>query len=289
MIRSIPFLIREAYVNLMRHGIMTAAAISSLAVALSLCGSFFIAAWQVRHLAQKTVDAFEVRVFCRADLPQSELGPIKRKLLDIRGVKQVIFISREDSFKTQMKSMPIDTTGIPNLFPHTLLVKLGDPKAAADVAFQAKSWHGEVESVDVPEDELRTVVRIGDFLRNLGIIGGFLLGGGALLVVMNTIRLSVHARRREVHIMRIVGATAGFIRLPMVVEGMIHGLAGGLAASLILYGAGFYVRKLTEPIPIIVMYAAKIAPLPVGGAIIGAGVLLGMVGSLMSLQRYLKL
>jgi cell division transport system permease protein len=89
--------------------------------------------------------------------------------------------------------------------------------------------------------------------------------------------------------MRIVGATAGFIRLPLVLEGMIHGLAGGLAASLILYGAGFYVRKLTEPIPIIVMYAAKIAPLPVGGAIIGAGVLLGMVGSLMSLQRYLKL
>jgi hypothetical protein len=60
-------------------------------------------------------------------------------------------------------------------------------------------------------------------------------------------------------------------------------------AETAIYGAGFYVRKLTEPIPIIVMYAAKIAPLPVGGAIIGAGVLLGMVGSLMSLQRYLKL
>lgn len=289
MIRSIPFLIREAYVNLMRHGFMTVAAVTSLAVVLSLCGSFFLAAWQIKGLATKTIDAFEVRVFCKAALKIDELKPIKQRLLAIRGVKNVIFISSGDAFKIEMKAMPIDTKGIPNFFPHTLLVKLSDAKAATDVAYQAKTWKSEVESVDIPEEELKTVIRIGDFLRNIAIIGGILLGSGAILVVINTIRLSVHARKREIHIMRIVGATGGFIRFPLVVEGIIHGLAGGILASLLVYAGGLYVVKLTQPIQIIALYSEPLPPLPVAGVIVCTGIALGVLGSILSLQKYLKM
>ncbi len=288
MTRALPFLLREAWVNLRRHGLMTVAAITTIGVALTLIGAFYLTFTQLRTMSRRTVDAFEMRVFCRPKLSSARLRNVQEKLLTLPGVADVRYRSKEDAFADAAKSLPIDTEGLPNLMPDTFVVKLRSAEGTAATAATIRGWMGEVDNVDVPEEELKVVLRLADFIRNLGLLGGALLLFGALVVVVNTIRLSVFSRRREIQIMKIVGATPGFIRLPMLIEGLIHGVLGAVLASLALSGLLRYTDTLTAAIPLLASYLEPIAlPSFVGVLIVGGG-LLGAGGAWLSLHRYLR-
>ena len=111
---------------------------------------------------------------------------------------------------------------------------------------------------------------------------------GALVVVSNTIRLSVFNRRREIRIMQIVGAAPWFIRLPLFVEGLIHGLLGGAIACASLYGVDRSARALiTDVIPMLTRYFARVDMPLFCTVILGIGATIGAIGSLLSIHRYL--
>jgi cell division transport system permease protein len=287
VIRSFPFLLREALINLRRHGLMTVAAVTTIAVALSLMGAFYLTFTQLRTVSRRTVDAFEMRVFCRPKLTPEKLKETEEKLRSLPGIAEVSYRSHDDAFADAAKSLPIDTAGLPNLMPDTFVVKLRSAEQTAATAREIRSWMGEVENVDVPEEELKVVVRLADFIRNLGLLGGALLLFGALVVVVNTIRLSVFSRRREIQIMKIVGATPSFIRLPMLIEGLIHGVMGGTLATFALAGLVHYTTTLTQAIPLLSSYLEPVRlPEVALGLILGGGAL-GACGALLSVHRYL--
>lgn len=286
--QAFPFLLREALINLRRHGLMTVAAITTIGVALTLVGSFYLTFTQLRTMSRRTVDAFEMRVFCRSRLSREALTETESKLRALPGVADVLYRSRDDAFADAAKSLPIDTAGLPNLMPDTFVVKLRSAEEAVGLATTIRSWMGEVENVDVPEEELKVVVRLADFIRNLGLLGGALLLFGALVVVVNTIRLSVFSRRREIQIMKIVGATPGFIRLPMLMEGLIHGIAGALIATLALLGLLHYTDTLTAAIPLLSSYLEPVNLSRLAGVLVAGGGLLGAGGAWLSLHRYLR-
>jgi len=283
------FLVREAFINLRRHGMMTAAAVSTLAAALVLCGGFVLGASRVVAIARRQVDSFEMRVFCRAESSPTALAEIRSRLVALGGVRKVEFIPREKAFEEQARGLPIDTEGVPNLFPHTYVVRFDAPESARRNAEQVRAWHGDVEGVDVRERELEMALRIAGFLGRIGIFGGGALLAGALLVVMNTIRLSVHARHREIQIMRIVGATSAFIRLPMVIEGILHGIGAGLVATGLLWLADRGMRLLAADIPLLTVGADPFDPVAVALGLVGAGVAVGAAGSMLALRRHLRI
>ena len=287
--RSLPFLLREALANLTRHGMMTAAAVSTLAAALVLCGAFALTTLQVVHVARRQVDAFEMRVFCRADTSADGLAEVRSRLVALPGVRRVEFIPREAAFAEQAKDLPLDTDGVPNLFPHTYVVRFDDPGAAGRSAATVRGWHGNVEGVDVMEEELAMAMRIAGVLGKLGAATGAALLAGALLVVMNTIRLSVHDRRREIQIMRIVGATGAFIRLPMVLEGMLHGLAAGVLGTGLLWAGDRAVRRLLDGIPMLAGGTLPFDPAATALWMVGGGMMVGAVGSWIALRRHLRI
>jgi len=283
------FLVREAFINLRRHGMMTAAAVSTLAAALVLCGAFVLGALQVVAIARRQVDAFEMRVFCRSESTDVALAEIRSRLVALPGVRKVDFIPKDQAFAEQAKGLPIDTDGVPNLFPHTYVVRFDAPDRAKRTAEQVRGWHGDVEGVDVRERELEMALRIAGFLGRIGVFGGGALLAGALLVVMNTIRLSVHARHREIQIMRIVGATSAFIRLPMVIEGILHGIAAGAVATGVLWATDRGLRSLAEDIPLLTAGASPFDAAGVALGLVGAGMLVGAAGSLLALRRHLRI
>jgi cell division transport system permease protein len=289
--RSIPFLFREAIVNLRRHGLMTAAAVTTIAVALALMSSFAITFYQVNTATRRAVGEFEMRVFCREEVNKKQVAGIRKRIEGIPGVaKPVVYISKEKAFKEWTRDQPIDTTDIPNKFNETFVIKMADAKRAPEIARQIRGWHDLIQEVSLPEDEMGGVMSIANFLRVVGAGGGIILLFSALVVVSNTVRISLFSRRREIRIMQIVGATPWFIRLPLFLEGLIHGVVGGLIASGCLILTTRYVNGLiVQTIPQMARYFdIALSMRTVSLALIGVGALIGAGGSLLSMRRYLK-
>lgn len=286
--QALTFLLREALINLRRHGLMTVAAITTIGVALTLVGSFYLSFLQIRALSQRTVDAFEMRVFCRPDLTPETLQATEAKLKALPGVAHVAYRSKGEAFADATRNYPIDTAGLPNLMPDTFVVKLRRPEQASPTAAEIRNWKEEVETVEVPEDDLKVVLQLTHFIQTLGLLGGLLLLFGALVVVVNTIRLSVFSRRREIKIMQIIGATPWFIRLPMLFEGLIHGLMGGGLAFLALIALVRYTNQLLLQIPLLASYLTPVALPPLAAFLLIGGSLLGSAGAALSVHRYLR-
>lgn len=287
--RSLVFLLREAFVNLNRHGLMTAAAVTTIAVSLALLGAFSLTFYQINTAAHRAVNAFEMRAFCRPEMTKKDSGRLTKKIAALPGVSTVRYMSRAEIWAEQTRNYPIDTAGIPNQMPDTFVIKLSDAARASAVAHEIRGWHGEIDSVDLPEKEMSGVLRIADFVKTLGLAGGVVLLFGALIVVSNTIRISVFARRREIKIMQLVGATTWFIRLPLLIEGLIHGTLGGLLATLCLFGVGRYVAELiATTVPMLVPYGGSVDVLRFSLLLVSLGALIGMLGSLLSIRRYLR-
>ncbi len=286
--RSLPFLLGEALVNLKRHGLMTAAAITTITVSLALLGGFVIFFYQVNTAAQRVLDNFEMRVFCRPEIKKEDVARVGRRIGQLPGVAAVTYLSRERVWAEQTRDYPIETAGIPNLMNDTFVVKVADPRAAPAVAREVRGWRKEVQDVSLPEEDMGAAVRLAGVVRDAGIGGAAVLLLGALVVVSNAIRISVFARRREIRIMQLVGAAPWFIRLPLLVEGLLHGLAGGALACACLLAAGRYVGGLIrDSVPMLVPYGGAIDLPRCGLALIALGALIGASGSLVSIRRYL--
>ena len=288
--RSFFFLVGEAFINLRRHSLMTVAAITTIAVTLSLIGAFGLFFYQVHTATGRAAGEFEMRVFCREQATKAEVNAVGKRLKALPDVASVRYVSKDKAFAEGTKALPLDTRGIPNVFNETFVVLLMDARKGPVVAATVRGWHSEVEEVALPETEIVGVTRITDFLRTLGVLGGSLLLAGALLVVSNTIRLSVFTRRREIRIMQIVGASPSFIRLPLFIEGLIHGLIGGALAGVCLTLIDYYTQGLIrDVIPMLSRYFAQVDIWQITAVIVGVGALIGAAGSLLSIHRYLRL
>jgi cell division transport system permease protein len=286
---SLGFLIGEAFVNLRRHSFMTFAAITTIAVSLGLLGAFLITFYEVDTATHHAVSAFEMRIFCKPAVTKQALGDLQDQIRALPGVGSVMFRSRDEIWKEQTRDYPIDVSGIPNQMPDTFVVHMTDPARVAGDAATIRSWKDSVQDVAVPETEMNGVNRIASFLRSVGLVSGIVLLVGALIVVSNTIRISVFARRREIRIMQIVGATTWFIRLPLLLEGLIHGIGGGLLACAGLYFVGRYVEALIrQTVPMLLPYGGPVDILRFGLIVVGAGAAIGASGSLLSIRRYLR-
>ena len=287
--RSLPFLVREAFINLKRHGLMTMAAITTITVSLALLGGFLLTFYQIHTAARRALDDFEMRVFCRPGVKPKAIPKLKARIARLPGVGMVRYLSREAVWKEQTENYPIDTAGIPNLMNDTFVVKLNDPHRAKAVAREIRGWHREIEEVALPEEDMTSFLQIAGFIRNVGIVGGCLLLLGALVVVSNTIRISVFSRRREIKIMQLVGASGWFIRFPLFIEGLIDGLLGGALAGLCLFAAGHYTSGLIrQTVPMLVPYGAPVDMSRFGFALVAVGALVGAAGALVSIRRYLR-
>lgn len=288
MIRSFPFLLGEALRNLRRHALMTVAAISAISVALTLIGAFALAFYEASEATNHALSEFEMRVFVKRSVARDRARLLQKRIGALPGVERVDFLPSEKVFQTQADESALDVTGIPNFMPDTLNVRLSDADAAKTVTDTVRGFR-EVEEVQAMDTELQTLLRLGRVARTVGLVAGVVLLLAALAVVANTVRLSVFMRRREIKIMQIVGANAAFIRLPLLLEGLLHGLAGGAIAALTLWGMGRYVGSLiTGNLPQFAPYSTPVDFGAVTAYLLLSGAILGGTGSVLAIRRYLK-
>lgn len=295
-IRTLGRHVREGVKNLGRNGWMSFASISAVTFTLFILGVFLILAMNVNYFAQSVEQQVEIRVFM-ADLTTKEnMQKFEQDVRALDKVQSVEFISKEEGLKQFKESMGekaylFDGLEKGNPLPDAFVVKTKLPQDTPIVANQIKKMEF-VRSLNYGEGTVEKLFAATDTVRNVGI--GFIIGLGftAMFLIANTIKLTIVARRREIEIMKLVGATNWFIRWPFFVEGLLMGVTGALI-PIVLLGVGYYylldaIRSSFEATQLF-----KLLPLfplvnQVALALLAIGAFIGIWGSLVSVRRFLR-
>ncbi len=294
-LRSIEFQIVETLTNIRRNGLMTLAAVTTAAACLLALGVFGLLAWNVHAAAQENTRGIRIVVYCAKGLEPAEIQDlsetIRAKAPEL--VREQKIIPPEQVLEEATRETGIPSEGLEsenNPFGPVIEVSVTDPARWQEIAAAARA---DKRVVDVVSGGvvLDALVKLQSFGRLGGGALVVLLSLAALLTISNTIRLTIYARRREIRIMQIVGATVGFIRAPFIMEGLFHGFMGGAIATAVLLPLYFFLGDLlVNYVPAfgrwLVFGVGELAAL--FGGLVLLGSLFGAIGSCLSVRRYLE-
>ncbi|MGC8666684.1 MAG: permease-like cell division protein FtsX [Chthonomonadales bacterium] len=295
---SISFLMGEAARDIRRNGLMSVAALTTSAISLTVLGGALFTLYRLHQFADAQPRRFEISVFLRPEVPRAAVKEIRRRIQSLPPVERVTLFTKEQAYTELQQADRESSTAIvaalggANPLPDRLDVRLRDPSATGMIAavLQDRARFPEVDRVRTARDALQVFLGVQRIVRNVG--GGLaaLLFIGTAFVIQNTIRLTVIARRREIRIMQLVGATPGFIRMPLVLEGMFYGVFGALVAGgvvlFVVAQVSSYGRRIVSPLAHTMPPA--VGPWTVMAVLVAIGALLGSLGSALSIRRFLK-
>lgn len=290
------YILGEAFVGLRRNLLMTVAVILSVMVSLTLGGAAYLLNQQVNLATDDWIDKVEVSIFlcnersCGVDITPDQQQQLLTDLESQPLVEEVFFESQEDAyerFQVMFRDDP-DVAGVvePDSLPASFRVKLVDPERFEVIAQQFEAYPGVEEVVD-QQELLTDLLQFIRYIRiaALGVAGIQLVAAGVLIA--NTIRMAAFARREQTSIMKLVGASNWYVRLPFVLEGMIAGALGALFGWLLLLGSvprvADRLREEVQLVPFIGLdEVLMVAPL-----MLVSGVAIAAVASLVALHRFL--
>ncbi|MCL2136414.1 MAG: permease-like cell division protein FtsX [Coriobacteriia bacterium] len=301
MITSILHVVREAF-NGLRNNLSTVlGAIVTIYLSLLVIGLFLSATMVINQLLESVESQFAISVYVRDDASEEDIWAMQTYIRTLPYVGDVTFISKEEAlerFREEYNPEIVEAMG-DNPLPASIEVSLTDPSKVSEVAEQIMQSDLFLRIIDEPDnpnasvkygqqivDRLFSLTRI---IRIVSIAIVALLGFVSLIFINNTIRLAVFARRTEISIMRLVGASNGFIRGPFLLEGTLQALLGaGLAIVTIHFGLQSIVDNVTLNIPWLMINFTTIPISLIYFSLLGAGLLLGLIGSGLAMRRYLR-
>jgi cell division transport system permease protein len=294
------FFIQEALRALKRNGAPSLAAIVTTVVTVVLLGMLIPIFQTAQGKSEEVRDQLNVQYALYDDATKAEIGALKQKLEGIPHVAEVAFVSKKQALatlKSELKDKTIVEELHTNPLPNSFEVKADDAANLATVreAVYPNGPKGKAISpiISNPFDRQQSSEKIEQVTSALKIVLSVitaLLVLASLMLVGNTIRLSIYTRRREVEVMRLVGATRWFIRWPFMIEGVVVGFVGGLLAILILWlGKITVVDPLSNSIGVLAAQNNSTLAFPaLVGILFAASILVSTIGSGVTLRRFLK-
>ena len=287
----VKFFLGEVLRNFTRNAGMQATAIGTVAITIVLLGAFLFVRSTLAGLGNELLNQIEFSVYFKSDATSAQEASARAALTADPRVASVDFVSKKDGLAELRANTQgvIDTSLLTeNPLPDKLRVRAKDADQVAAIAASARKIDG-VDNVVYQQDVIVKLLQLGSVLRRVGIgvIVVFLLVAG--IIISNTIRLTVFARRREISIMQLVGATGLYIRAPFICEGFLDGVLGGTIAVVVLTAARLTLwPKLLVALPWLPLNAAAInLPLLVLQLIVVGGAI-GAVASWISVGRHLR-
>jgi cell division transport system permease protein len=246
--------------------------------------------FSIRNYADSLSSRFTMRAFLKDGTPQAQISQTAKAIRDLPGVAEVNWIPKSKAWEAEKTKNPDVTAGIENPFPDALKIKLKDVSKTSDVvaAIQSMPEISPTEGVQYLAGEQQLLSESMRFIRWIA----FALGGLCLftagILIYNAIRLTVVARRRELRVMQLVGASFATIRIPFLIEGGVQGLLGGVVAALLMISAHFGLSR------ILLGYASLGTPnafpfWPAAGLLAAAGITFGVLCALAAVRDPLKL
>lgn len=298
------YFIRESMYSLKRNWVMSLGAVITIFFSLLLVGVFLVTGLIIDDILASVEDKVIIKVFVKDGAATEDIQAIQRDLvLDKERVLSVTYVSKEEAlerFKEQMKDSPEIWENLPdNPLPASLEVELVDTEQVRDVVASIKahaSLPNLVANPDNPEEDIKYAQDIIDKLFQLTrmirltiVVLVVMLAFVSMIFISNTIRLAIYARRKEIGIMRLVGASNWFIRTPFLLEGVTEGLLGALlAVGIIVIVRSWAVPWISENLPFLPVEITIADTTQLSLMLAAAGVALGVIGSAFALRRYLK-
>lgn len=294
---SLRYLVKQGWHNMAANRLMTFASIGVLTACLIITGIATLVSLNVNRIVDYLGSQNEIIVYILSDATEEQIAAMGESIKALPNVDEVHFSSKEEAMaqmKEWMEGYGNLLDGYPDVLPASYRVTVHDLATIADTSGRLGVLEG-VESVSTPSELAGVMVTI----KNAVTYGGWalvaLLALVSIIIISNTIRLTVFARRREISIMKYVGATNAFIRLPFFVEGMTVGAVSGLLASGIVCGTYYLVLQyLNQGQNLWVLtIVSSIVPLRdiwylLILAFVGFGVLIGGLGTSSSIRKHLK-
>jgi cell division transport system permease protein len=288
---KVKFFLGEVLRNFTRNAGMQATAIGTVAMTIVLLGAFLFAREALSGVGKNLLDQIEISVYFNTDATTAQEDAVRSSLAHDPRIASSQFVPKKEG----LAELSVETHGVidtslltENPLPDKLRVRVRDPSLVQTVAEQLRHRSG-VANVIYPQTIVERLLQLGGVLRRVGIgvIALFLLVAG--IIISNTIRLTVFARRREISIMQLVGATNMYIRAPFICEGLLDGLTGALIAVGLLAAARYALwPKLLAALPWIALNTVAVKPGPLVAECVIAGVAIGVAGSWISVGRHLR-
>ena len=292
-IRTSEYFIREVFLSLRRNNWMSVASVGTVAVSLFIFGMFLMMVMNMNKLAENMESQVQINVYLLDKVDREQARDIEKDLKEIEGVESVGFVTKDEAmerFKDRLGDQKtlLDALDETNPLPDSFEVTVTNPDLVKTAAEKMEKLDG-VECAKYGQDVMEHLFEITRLLRIFGFTLMLVLAFATLFIISNTIRLTVFARRKEIAIMKYVGATDWFIRWPFVMEGMVLGLFGSIIAAMVLRTA---YTAMAEKVYDTLAFFPLIPEQPfltyITIVVVISGMVVGAIGSAVSIKKFLK-
>ena len=293
------YLVGEGFSNVFKNKKSTGASLMIMCATMIIFGIFLILGENINHFVNEVESEQGIQVFVKNEASQEQIDELGNKIRAIDGVSTVEFVSKDEALE-QMKERFGDRQdllegyeGENNIFTASYVVTLTDLTKSSDVQAQIETYSDVVKKINSKDEVVTTLINLANGIKIVTGVILVLLIVISIFIIANTIKLTVHARRKEISIMKYVGATNGFIRWPFIVEGMIIGILASIISIIIVGGAyTFIADKLVSSEFMQLINMSLISFSDMFNSIIFVymllGIGIGVLGSMISMRKYLK-
>jgi len=284
------YLLKESLRGFNSAKLSTVASVITITLSLILIAVYFTLSFNSNKLIKSIKDKVEIEVFLDDNLSQDDINDIKEKIRTIGGVKQISFISKEDASKIFEKEYGKEMLELfeSNPLPASFKINLYDEYKSLDRINKIKNQLSTIQNINdivFPEKNLELIEKNTSGFLYINLVILIIITLSSVFLVSNTIRLVITSRRKIIKTFKLLGATNSYIMTPFIIEGFLQGLIGGILASGILY-------------TLLVIYSSRFNQNDLKldffgfeylGYLIFVGIILGIVGSVFSVYRFLKI
>lgn len=292
---------KESVTSIIRNGWLSLATISILIMSLYIISLFFVFTSTADGILKDIKNKANISVYFKSDAAEETIQKAKEEVEKFGEVKSVEYVSKDsalENFKRNNASEPIILESLKEIGENPLLASLvikandSNSYAAIDENLKTANFSGDVSRVNYNKNKelINKLNMVIITIQKIGFSLGLLFAAISLLITFNAIRITIYSRKKEIEIMRLVGASNMFIRLPFIFEGIIYGVVGSMISMLVLFiSLKFVAPYVTSAIPtgsLLGFYAGNFWMIL--GYQMFLGSFFGVIGGLMAMRKYLK-
>ena len=290
---SVGYIAKETTSNLWRNRMMALAAILTVAVSLSLVGASLLLKQSVTADIGQWQNNVNLDIFMQGNATAPQIGAVKALTHNTPQIRSCTYLDQQAShnlMKTLLKSDEIAVESVPvNQTPPLFQCTLTNPSDAATVASEFNAQPGMLVA-QYPGKSIKVMQEVSNVIQTILLVIALLLMVSSLVLILNAIRMAIFARRKEVGVMKLVGATNWFIRIPFMLEGLFQGLLGALVAAGVVILANKGIQSLVKHFGVTALQSAFVSSHQVVMTVVlvlVVGTIVGTLGSALAVRRYL--